>query len=99
MDGEPSTDILDIWLDSGLSWSIALDNGQSSAVLEGIDQINAWFQTSLLTSVALQGKAPFKEVIFFDNKLVFFYFFNHNTPSLSNYIFITQIHSPIGASL
>ncbi|KAF6212620.1 hypothetical protein GE061_013146 [Apolygus lucorum] len=52
-------DILDIWLDSGLSWSSVLEGKTADVYLEGVDQFTGWFQSSLITSVALQGKAPF----------------------------------------
>lgn len=53
-------DIMDIWLDSGLSWSAVLPEGQADLYIEGMDQFTGWFQASLLTSVALQGKSPYK---------------------------------------
>uniref|UniRef100_A0A146L1W0 Isoleucyl-tRNA synthetase n=1 Tax=Lygus hesperus TaxID=30085 RepID=A0A146L1W0_LYGHE len=56
-------DILDIWLDSGLSWSSVLGGKTADVYLEGVDQFTGWFQSSLITSVALQGKAPFSKVI------------------------------------
>lgn len=46
-------DIMDIWFDSGISWSI-LPNGKANLYLEGYDQFNGWFQSSLITSIALQ---------------------------------------------
>ncbi|CAG9862199.1 unnamed protein product [Phyllotreta striolata] len=58
-----SEDIMDIWLDSGLSWAKVLDGSKTADVyLEGVDQLTGWFQSSLLTSVALRDKAPFKTV-------------------------------------
>lgn len=44
---------MDIWFDSGISWSI-LPNGKANLYLEGYDQFNGWFQSSLITSIALQ---------------------------------------------
>ena len=56
-------DIMDIWLDSGLSWSSVLEEGQTADLYcEGLDQFSGWFYSSLLTSVALTGKAPYKKV-------------------------------------
>jgi len=56
-------DIMDIWLDSGLSWSCVLEPGQTADVYcEGLDQFSGWFYSSLLTSVALTGRAPYKKV-------------------------------------
>lgn len=54
-------DTLDVWFDSGLSW-LTLD-GQADLYLEGADQHRGWFQSSLWLSLALTGKAPFKQVV------------------------------------
>ncbi|OQV24567.1 Isoleucine--tRNA ligase, mitochondrial [Hypsibius exemplaris] len=57
------SDILDIWFESGTSWAAVLGEDKvADLYLEGHDQYGAWFQTSLLTSVALRGTAPFKKV-------------------------------------
>lgn len=49
------TDILDIWFESGTSWAAVVGEDKVADVyLEGHDQYGAWFQTSLLTSVALR---------------------------------------------
>ena len=56
-------DIFDIWLDSGISWHI-LDDRIADLYLEGQDQFTGWFQSSLLTSIALRGTAPYKYVLF-----------------------------------
>uniref|UniRef100_A0A224Z2W8 isoleucine--tRNA ligase n=1 Tax=Rhipicephalus zambeziensis TaxID=60191 RepID=A0A224Z2W8_9ACAR len=56
-------DIMDIWLDSGLSWKMVLPEPcQADVYLEGLDQVRGWFQSSLLTSVALTGKAPYRKL-------------------------------------
>lgn len=62
------TDILDVWFDSGATHYAVLDQTdglQSPAdmYLEGSDQHRGWFQTSLLTSIATKGKAPYKQVL------------------------------------
>jgi isoleucyl-tRNA synthetase len=61
------TDTMDVWFDSGTSWSgVLLSRGLSypaDLYLEGSDQHRGWFQSSLLTSVASQGVAPFKKVL------------------------------------
>jgi len=55
---------LDIWFDSGISWSSVLPlNKQADLYLEGIDQFGGWFQSSLLTSVACTGRSPYKYTI------------------------------------
>ena len=58
----------DVWFDSGSSWRAVIENreGQKTPVdvyLEGNDQYRGWFQSSMLTSIATQGKAPYKTVI------------------------------------
>ncbi|XP_075985565.1 isoleucyl-tRNA synthetase, mitochondrial [Anticarsia gemmatalis] len=54
-------DIMDIWFDSGISWS-TLDGRTANLYCEGVDQLTGWFQAALLTSVALTGKAPYKSI-------------------------------------
>ncbi|HUA92352.1 MAG TPA: isoleucine--tRNA ligase [Terracidiphilus sp.] len=71
------TDILDVWFDSGVSWlavcesdpdlqsaykSFQNKNGTECLYLEGGDQHRGWFHSSLLTSVALRGRAPYSHV-------------------------------------
>ncbi|KAL4238912.1 Isoleucine--tRNA ligase [Mactra antiquata] len=57
-------DILDIWFDSGSSWAAVLDGYQQADIyLEGTDQFGGWFQSSLLTSVAVQDKAPYRNLV------------------------------------
>ena len=60
------TDIMDVWFDSGSTHeSVLAERGLPPAdlYLEGSDQYRGWFQSSLLTSVATKGKAPYKEVV------------------------------------
>jgi isoleucyl-tRNA synthetase len=65
------TDILDVWFDSGTTHFCVLDQrpelarkpGDKVMYLEGSDQHRGWFHSSLLTSVAMQGKAPYDEVL------------------------------------
>ncbi|WP_428897675.1 isoleucyl-tRNA synthetase [Parelusimicrobium proximum] len=59
------TDILDVWLDAGVSWRAVMEpRGEYPADVysEGSDQHRGWFQTSLIPSVALNGIAPFKKI-------------------------------------
>ncbi|MDQ2970664.1 MAG: class I tRNA ligase family protein, partial [Acidobacteriota bacterium] len=72
---QKETDILDVWFDSGVSHRAVLRSGQwpellaerpgppADLYLEGHDQHRGWFQSSLLTSVAIFGEAPFRGVI------------------------------------
>jgi isoleucyl-tRNA synthetase len=55
-------DTVDVWMDSGLSWKCVLDGG-ADLYFEGLDQHRGWFQSSFLTSMILQGKAPYKKVL------------------------------------
>ncbi len=60
-------DIMDVWFDSGTSHHAALLKKYGTCVadvyLEGSDQYRGWFNSSLITSVALENKAPYKTVI------------------------------------
>ena len=51
---------MDIWFDSGISWSMVLPEKKANLYLEGYDQFNGWFQSSLITSIALQGCSPYR---------------------------------------
>ena len=60
--------IVDVWFDSGTSWAGVVQSREeltypADVYLEGSDQHRGWFQSSLLTSVANTGKAPFKTVL------------------------------------
>ena len=60
------TDIMDVWFDSGSTHqSVIKERGLPVAdlYLEGADQYRGWFQSSLLTSIAVTGKAPYKQVL------------------------------------
>ncbi|MEI6064355.1 MAG: isoleucine--tRNA ligase [Pseudanabaena sp. ELA748] len=70
------TDTMDVWFDSGSSWAGVLGgeshdsklvpyamNYPADMYLEGSDQHRGWFQSSLLTSVATNGYAPYKTVL------------------------------------
>ena len=62
------TDIMDVWFDSGTSYAYVLKDNPNQGFpadlyLEGNDQYRGWFQSSLLTSVAARGVAPYKKVV------------------------------------
>ena len=62
------SDIMDVWFDSGVSHAAVLDerdelSSPADLYLEGADQYRGWFQSSLLTSVAAYGRAPYKTVV------------------------------------
>lgn len=69
-------DTLDVWFDAGISHFAVLDKNpvfrsaheehkfiQADLYLEGSDQHRGWFQSSLLTAVAMYDKAPYKQVL------------------------------------
>ena len=61
-------DIMDVWFDSGSSHFAVCElrdylNWPADLYLEGADQYRGWFQSSLLTSVACKGVAPYKAVV------------------------------------
>ena len=62
------TDTMDVWFDSGSSWAGVVKGRSELAYpadvyLEGSDQHRGWFQSSLLTSVAVTDQAPYKTVL------------------------------------
>ncbi|WP_062410863.1 isoleucine--tRNA ligase [Paenibacillus naphthalenovorans] len=62
------TDIMDVWFDSGSSHSAVLETREelqwpADLYLEGSDQYRGWFNSSLITSVAVKGSAPYKGIL------------------------------------
>ena len=62
------TDIMDVWFDSGSSWNGVMNAREgleypADLYLEGSDQYRGWFNSSLITSVAVNGHAPYKAVL------------------------------------
>ncbi len=62
------TDIMDVWFDSGSTHAAVLEERPelrfpADMYMEGGDQFRGWFQSSLLTSVASKGCAPYKSVL------------------------------------
>jgi isoleucyl-tRNA synthetase len=67
-DYDKITDVLDVWFDSGSShYCVLLQRPElgfpADLYFEGSDQHRGWFQTSLLTAVAMRGEAPYKTVL------------------------------------
>lgn len=65
---EKETDIMDVWFDSGSSWNGVMNDRENLSYpadlyLEGSDQYRGWFNSSLITSVAVNGHAPYKAVL------------------------------------
>ena len=67
-DYEKVTDTLDVWFDSGVTHSFVVDRrddipASADLYLEGSDQHRGWFMSSLMSSVAMHGHAPYKQVL------------------------------------
>lgn len=65
---EKSTDTLDVWFDSGVSHFCVLERRPelsfpADLYLEGSDQHRGWFHSSLLSSIAMNGQAPYRQVL------------------------------------
>ena len=65
---DKETDTMDVWFDSGSSWSAVIEQREGQPIpvdiyLEGNDQYRGWFQSSMLTAIATKGIAPYKTVI------------------------------------
>ncbi|ADL12417.1 isoleucine--tRNA ligase [Acetohalobium arabaticum] len=65
---EKESDIMDVWFDSGSSHASVLEIREelerpADIYLEGTDQYRGWFNSSLLTSIAYKGEAPYKGVV------------------------------------
>ena len=61
-------DTLDVWFDSGVSHACVVDareelTGPADLYLEGSDQHRGWFMSSMMTSVAINGHAPYRQVL------------------------------------
>lgn len=61
-------DTLDVWFDSGVTHACVVDareelTGPADLYLEGSDQHRGWFMSSMMTSVAINGHAPYKQVL------------------------------------
>ncbi|MDD6160131.1 MAG: isoleucine--tRNA ligase, partial [Oscillospiraceae bacterium] len=62
------SDIMDVWFDSGSTHAAVVDQREeltfpADVYLEGGDQYRGWFQSSMLTSIAAKGVAPYKQII------------------------------------
>jgi len=67
-DFSKETDIIDVWFDSGVSHQAVLKRNKeldypSELYLEGSDQHRGWFQSALITAMAIDGKAPYRNVL------------------------------------
>lgn len=67
-DYDAITDTMDVWMDSGMVHHCVGETHEgidfpADLYLEGSDQHRGWFQSSLLTAVAMQGSAPYRQVL------------------------------------
>ena len=97
-------DIMDVWFDSGISWRAVVEKRADELghcpvdmYLEGSDQHRGWFQSSLLTSIAAEGKAPYKQVL--THGFVFGEDGRKMSKSLGNYIRPDDIIKNYGADI
>lgn len=97
-------DIMDVWFDSGISWRAVVEKRADELghtpvdmYLEGSDQHRGWFQSSLLTSIATQDKAPYKQVL--THGFVFGEDGRKMSKSLGNYIRPDDIIKNYGADI
>lgn len=97
-------DIMDVWFDSGITWRAVvnkrceeLGTTPVEMYLEGSDQHRGWFQSSLLTSIATQGIAPYKSVL--THGFVFGEDGRKMSKSLGNYIRPDEIINTYGADI
>lgn len=101
-DYEKVTDTLDVWFDSGVTHQSVVHKRQelsypADLYLEGSDQHRGWFQSSLKTAVAINGTAPYKEVLthgfFVDSEG------KKMSKSLGNTVAPSQIYKQYGADI
>jgi len=97
-------DIMDVWFDSGVTWRAVVEKRAEELghtpvdmYLEGSDQHRGWFQSSLLTSMATQGKVPYKSVL--THGFVFGEDGRKMSKSLGNYIRPDDIIKNYGADI
>ena len=95
---------MDVWFDSGVTWRAVVEKRSDELghtpvdmYLEGSDQHRGWFQSSLLTSMAVQGKAPYKSVL--THGFVFGEDGRKMSKSLGNYIRPDDIIKNYGADI
>ena len=98
------SDIMDVWFDSGISWRAVVEKRADvlkhtpvDMYLEGSDQHRGWFQSSLLTAIATQGKSPYRQVL--THGFVFGEDGRKMSKSLGNYIRPDDIIKNYGADI
>ena len=96
------TDIMDVWFDSGSSHQAVLLEREdlqrpADLYLEGSDQYRGWFNSSLSTSVAVTGKAPYKAVL--SHGFVLDGEGRKMSKSLGNVMFPAKVMNQLGADI
>ncbi len=96
------TDVLDVWFDSGVSHAAVLKQRPelqcpADLYLEGSDQHRGWFQSSLLSGIAMNGAAPFKAVL--THSYVIDAKGHKMSKSLGNIVSIEQVTKNFGADI
>ena len=96
------TDVLDVWFDSGVTHFAVLEEHPELRVpaelyLEGSDQHRGWFQSSLLTALAIQSTAPYKAVLTYG--FVVDSQGRKMSKSLNNVILSTEVVKNLGADV
>ncbi len=101
-DYDKTTDVLDVWFDSGVSHYAVLTardylSQPADLYLEGSDQHRGWFHSSLLTGVAINNQAPYKQVL--THGFVVGQDGRKMSKSLGNFISLKQIVDTYGADI
>lgn len=96
------TDIMDVWFDSGSSWNGVLNarpelSYPADLYLEGSDQYRGWFNSSITTSVAVNGISPYKSVL--SQGFVLDGQGRKMSKSLGNVILPSQVTKKLGADI
>ncbi|RKQ37412.1 isoleucine--tRNA ligase [Oceanobacillus halophilus] len=96
------TDIMDVWFDSGSSHQAVLLTREghkrpADLYLEGSDQYRGWFNSSISTSVAVTGKAPYKNIV--SHGFVLDGNGRKMSKSLGNVIFPSKVLKQYGADI
>jgi isoleucyl-tRNA synthetase len=96
------TDIMDVWFDSGSSHAAVLDERKelswpADLYLEGSDQYRGWFNSSLSTSVAVYGTAPYRNVL--SHGFVLDGAGRKMSKSLGNVIIPAEVMNKLGADI
>ncbi|MCF6288489.1 MAG: isoleucine--tRNA ligase [Proteobacteria bacterium] len=99
---DKTTDVLDVWFDSGVSHFAVLTarnylSQPADLYLEGSDQHRGWFHSSLLTGVAINDQAPYKQVL--THGYVVGKDGRKMSKSLGNFISLKQVIDTYGADV